>query len=315
MNPFRAVPGVSITFGVDAKKVAEMPNKKKGDPARVMSRTQLKRFGECPEKWMLTDVYEATKSMDWGSVVDALVICPEHLGEQIAIAPATYPCKPTARDPRSEKPWNFQANHCQDWKADMEAQGKICMTLQQFDAAKEAAKRVYTDPRLEEFIKCSKRQAHVIVEYHDPETNFVIPIQSVLDFVCDPKHKRYGNCLGDLKTSFTVIPRRWRRQVFDLGHYYQAAFHMDAYNAAAGTKYEMFCHLVIESEEPYEIARRVVGPDFMALGRSRVLRDLRFYCQCLKTGDWPGYDDYDPDPSETIIDGWRVVEPEPWMMK
>lgn len=316
-NPFRRRTGIEtvLHFNVNSKMVAEATRKEKGDPARVMTRSQLQGFSLCPEKWRNAPPEEATKAMDWGSLVDALILCPQHLDDQIAIAPAVYPCKPTNRDPRTEKPWNWNATFCGEWRDDREAEGRIVVTAQQYQDALAAAKRFMQDAELAEFRKSGEVQAHVLVEYEDEATGLVIPIESVLDIVPDPRHAKFGNMLGDLKTSYSAVPRRWAKIVFEQGHYYQAAFHLDAMNAASGINYTGVVHLVIESEAPWQIGRRPLSPEFLQLGRRAYLEDLHNYCACLKEDRWPGYDDID-DPAATILPGgWRLVEPEPWMLR
>jgi hypothetical protein len=123
----------------------------------------------------------------------------------------------------------------------------------------------------------------------------------------------FGTILGDLKTTISAAPRSWLDTVFKRGYHIQAALYLDAYNAATGSNYTQFAHIVQENFAPYETARRVLDAEFIQLGRAAYRRALVDYCWCLANDKWPGFDDWNAGGGD-LIDGWRVVSPAAWMI-
>jgi hypothetical protein len=118
----------------------------------------------------------------------------------------------------------------------------------------------------------------------------------------------FSSCLGDLKSTRSAALIPWARHCYDMGYYIQAAFNTDLYVAATGEDRNTFCFILSENYEPFEPARRMLSQDFLTLGRAEYRRLLGLYAKCLKSNHWPSYDDTDE-----AIQGWSVVEAEPWM--
>lgn len=289
---------------------------KKGDPKFIMSRSALEEFGACPRKWMLAPPKKETAAMADGALVDTLLLSPNTFDQTYEVAPEMYPVeKPTAKDPRTEKPWTYTANYCKEWREARLAQGKQVCTADDVREADAAIKRLYEDPMINELLKGSERQVFLQVEWHDAPTGLVIPCKVLIDILPHAAGP-YGRIIADFKRTGEATPDRWQRQCFDQGHFYQGAIYLDMVNAALGTDYNHFANIVSESAPPYEPARRMFTNEFLDLGRMKYRRDMHFYCHCLKTGEWPGYDDHDADnPLHPVVQGWRQVDTLPWMIK
>ncbi len=316
-NPFTRLQPVE--FDVDPRKIHAMPNAARGNPLRVMSRSNLIDFAACPRRWTRSREKEPTKAMILGDLLDCILICPTHYDSRYAVAPETYNATPkaTKKEPYPEpesKPWNWNATVCKDWRTAKLAEGFQVVTADDVEEAQQMAGSVMFDKKLAEFMKCSKKQALVHVRYIDKATGIEIVVRCILDLVPDPKHPKFGSCLGDLKTTYDAEPRGYAKAIFNMGYAVQAAMYLDAYNAAAGTNYSQFCHIVVENEHPYEPARRVISQDFIDLGRALYISYLERYCRCLKENFFPGYDDENDNPTYPVIDGWRVLCPEDWMV-
>jgi hypothetical protein len=112
------------------------PNVKRGDPAFVMSRGELMEFAHCPQRWILGIESDETKSTEWGTLIDCLVLSPGRFENEFAVTPATYKstgmrcpscgsvtdskkCRKCGTDRVEvviEKPWDWNANTCKDWR-------------------------------------------------------------------------------------------------------------------------------------------------------------------------------------------------------
>jgi hypothetical protein len=311
-SPFRpssilsaVIPNVSP---LDYHKPDQYP---RGDARRTMSRSELSEFHRCPRKWLSNTREESTDATEWGSLIDCLVLTPERFAEDYAIAPETYKAKETAKKdaPLIDKPWNWNATECKEWRKARESEGKIVIKASESSEAHLAVHRLKEDETIFELLSVSETQVQINVEYEDPETGLIIPIKCLLD-LRPMAVSVFGSILADLKTTNDAEPHAWSSHVFKYGLHTQAALYLDATNAATGLNYTDFAHIVQESSPPYETARRMLDAEYLQIGRATYLRQLVDYCACLKYNHFPGYDDW----KGNTQDGWRIVSPQPWMI-
>lgn len=308
MNPFKSakIIGDNIDPAVYTRQDA-----KRGDKDYIMSRSELMEFSQCPHRWISGYREDSeTKSTEWGNLIDCLVLQPDAFARRFAVTPAMYPCEPTKRDPRTEKPWNRNANHCSDWEADAEKNGFTVIKAERRADADTAVKALMADEHLAELISCSRKQVFVMAEYHDRETGLIIPVKALLDLVPDPAHPRFGRTLADFKTSHTADPARWPSICYNSNYDAQGALHMDAYVKATGEDRTDWIHAIQENFPPYETGRCLLSAEFVDRGRMKYVQALKSYARCLATNEWPGY----CDGLGQIMDGFPLVKPLPWMM-
>lgn len=298
---------------------------KRGDADYPMSPSALKEFGRCPSRWVAGYVSPESKSKDWGSLVDCLVLTPALLPERYAVHPTHYDkrrmecpqcksvtdskackaCKCDRVEKVTKEEWSWQSNTCQAWA---EAnKGKAIISPALFESAKQAATRLLADPVAREFAAQSSTQVLVTGEWHDEATKLVVPVRCLIDLVPD-RSSEFAKSLGDLKTTRNAALLAFNRDVFANGYHIQAAFDLDLYVAATGEDRCNWCFLVSENFPPYEPAKRLMSESYLTLGRHDYTTLLRTYCRCLKAGHWPGYDDTDES-----VQGWGLCEPSPWM--
>lgn len=274
---------------------------KRGDPMKVMSRSELKKFAQCPRRWLIGTEEDSSDALDFGALVDCIALTPERFEQVYTICPTHYTAVGKKKDDQPEqKPWNWNANYCKEWREQEEAAGKIVVKSEHSSDAWTAVKRLTQEQHIADFLKASRRQVWVNVEWHDEETGLVVPVKCLLDLVPDPKSE-FGDTLADLKTTCNASYRAWCKQVFNESWHTQAALYLDAYNIATGLKYRNFEHIISESFAPYEPTHRMLSSEFLQLGRHDYQEQLKDYCRCLKTGNFRGYD-------------CAIAEPESWML-
>jgi len=272
---------------------------KRGDMDFSMSKSQLELFMTCPSRWIkgYKEIdEEKTKSLEWGSLIDTLLLTPDRYLEKYIIRPETY-----INDKGEEKKWSGNANACKEWVA--ENNDKNIIKPEEKDEAKAAVKRLRDDPKIAEILDASQKQVMIVGEYHDIATGLVIPVKALLDMLL-PNH-----AITDLKTCQSAHPLAWPRQVFNYNYHIQAAFYKDLYDAATGNlTEELFRFILSENYSPWETGKRLLSVEFEEIGREKYQAALKLYCQCLATKTWPGYDD------DGEYDGWTMIEPESWMV-
>lgn len=330
LTPSTSLP--PITFGVHPQAYHSLgANIDRGDKRKVMSNSELKKFASCPSRWLRGQEKKETDSLEWGSILDCVLLTPDLFERTYAISPETYPekgmkcpscesvtdsakcrkCKADRVEVVTEKPWNRNATFCSEWESEQESKGMIVAKPDLCSEAHLAKSRIMADPLLSRFIKDSDTQVQVCVDWRDPDTGIVVPLKCLLDLV-PKKGTHFANMLADLKTACSGAPHAWAKAIFSNGYHMQAALYLDAYNLVTGEQRNVFGHVVQENFAPYEVARRILSDEYLQVGRDAYQQALSNYCQCLASNEWPGLDD--ADGMGQIIGGWRLVQPEAWMI-
>lgn len=308
------------------------PNVPRGHKDYIMSRGELHDFSTNPQKWLLGKPREDTKSTDWGTLMDVLVLTPDEFKKQFAVAPETYEskgmqcpyCKKIADSKKCkacggaervevavEKPWNTNATVCSDWEEAQVKAGFKVVKKKDVDEAYKALKILNQDDQIVELIKCSQKQMMIIGVWVDRETGIEVPVKILLDLVPDKSNPRFCKSLSDFKTARNAETHAWDNAVAEHWYDAQAALYMDLYTAAFPDEERIeWRHAIQENEEPYVTARRLLSEQFIEVGRGKYRSALRDYCVCLATGNWPGYDDH----GWSGKGGWTLTEPKDWMV-
>lgn len=278
---------------------------KRGDANYIMSGSDLMSFECCPHRWVSGYAEDETRATEWGSLLDCYLMDRGAILDRFIILPATY-----ENDKGETKPWNWNANVCKAWREKNNAAGlKTEVKNEVFFSAKGAAELILSDPQLAEMFQSSRKQVMLTGVYVDRETGVRVPVKSLLDLV--PPDVGY---LVDLKSTNNAHPRAWKKSVFNFNYHVQSARHLDLWNAATGEQRNEFRHILQESVHPFEVAKRFLSSEFVAIGRQRYVQALRRYAKALSTGVWEGYDVQD-GANDMIIDGWLLVSPESWMIQ
>jgi hypothetical protein len=290
-----------------------------------MSPSALKEFGRCPARWVAGYVSPESCALEWGSLLDCLVLTPELFESRYAVHPEQYVAKvmecPSCRGQAQSRrctackvdrvgievarEWDGKAAHCKAWK--LANVDKIQIAEAKLLEAEAAKAALMSDGIIASFIEASDKQRKVTAEWHDEATGLVVPVRCLIDLL-PRSDTEFAKCAGDLKTSFTAAVQPFNRNVHKFAYHVQAALDLDLLVAATGEDRNTWCLVVQESYAPWQTGKRMLSQDYIELGRVAYQKLLRLYCQCLKSGFWPGYDDTDE-----AIQGWSLCAPEPWM--
>ncbi len=300
----------------------------RGDPDLTMGRSSLMEFYRCPKRWLNGYESEDSKSTEWGSLVDCLLLTPGQFKDRYAVSPEKYPAKgmecpscgsitadsKTCRKCNTAriqveliKPWDNHAEYCNDWV--LEQGSREIIKNKVFQSACDAVKVLQSDPEIKALVECSQRQVMATASYQDEETGIVVPLKILIDLLPD-KDSQWGGSIVDFKTSESAALRKWRSKVYQFNYDCQSALYLDVWNATTGEDRQDFRNIVQESYSPYQTEKRLVSQEFLEIGRDKYMKALALYCACLKSNLWPGYDS-----DCRQIDGWQLTEPEPWMVQ
>jgi hypothetical protein len=268
----------------------------RGTAGFIVSPSSLKAFSECPSRWKAGYEPPDSEAKEWGSLLDTIWLTPEQFAGRYAVKPSTY-----VSEKGEEKPWNGNSNVCKEWLADHA--DKTVVSANDVGEVQKAVRRLMADETIAAFHKVSKKQVHIIGEWHDKATGLVIPVQCLLDFV-PGKESEFQKCLGDLKSTRNAGQRPFSRWCYQAGYHIQAAFDLALYTAATGEDRTDWVFILQENYAPYETGRRLLGQDFIDIGRQTYEHALSRYARCVKTGVWGGYD---------LPEEFSLITPEPYM--
>lgn len=302
----------------------------------VMSSSSLRNFAICPSKWIFGWELPPSASLEYGSLFDTLVLTPGQFEKKYVVAPLMYEakgmecpecksvtdsqkcskCKKDRIEIKVSKDWNYQAKYCSDWKAAKIAAGKEITTTFDVVDTQAAMKRLHADEQIKAFLDGCDRQVWIEAEWHDEATGLVIKVKCLID-LAGKEDGPFAKRLGDLKTTKNAAPIAWAKWADFAGYSIQAAWNTDLFVAATSREITDFCFVLSENSAPWEPGRRYMSQDLdnpgmdegsIASGRRQYRKMIEGYCQCVKTGKWPGFDDTD----EASASGWTLVSPDPY---
>lgn len=106
---------------------------------------------------------------------------------------------------------------------------------------------------------------------------------------CDYMKADHG-MLVDLKTTQDARPDEFIRSAYKYKYHIQAAYYLDMFTLVTGIKFDKFVFACVESTGDHGVQVYVADPDFIKRGREEYQKGLQIYRKCLKTNQWPGYE-------------------------
>lgn len=292
--------------------ISDYLNTKCEDGQIILSRGDLVEIANNPHRWRcgFRRPDDRTPSKEFGSLFDCLLTQPHKLDQYYTLAPESYENKKG-----ETKPWTWKSSTCREWRDEIESGGKLVCGKEDLAEAQSAIKALIEHPKHGEQIKRllsgATFQVFCISEYVDAASKMRVWVKTLTDLVPNVEDEEFGKTLFDIKTACTAHPKPWRRAVFDNNYHVQAALGLDAYTLATGEDRTDFRHLIVENFHPWEPAKRFLATEFIDAGRMKVANALKTFCECTKTGEWPGYYEYG---QRTLADGFEACEVEAWMV-
>ena len=234
---------------------------------RAVSKSTLWSFAKNPSKWKkLEDAgirREPTPAMQWGSLVDAMLLQPEEVERSFAVSPYD----------------DFRTKDAKAWR---DAETRTVITQSTFDSAKAAADSVLSNPIAGDVLSGAETQVSVLVEGDETQTGERFLAKSRIDIV---PGEPFASWVFDLKTTQSLSDMD--RTIANFGYHVQAAWYLDMYNAAAGEARSPWGFVFVESEFPYETAVVELDPLAIERGREWYLGALAKWCKCHRDGKFP----------------------------
>ena len=248
-----------------------------------VSKSMLSEFVPNPAAWLLKPKKDYTKAMRFGNLVDCMALTPDAFENEYVLLPQFYPCKPTAKDPRTEKPWSGAADYCKELEKEIELSGKQSVKVADYMEAKQAVANLRAFKPFAELMDGAHTQSAMFGDLVDE--GIATPAKSLLDIL--PTHPKWMHVIGDLKTTNEMSEQHFARTVNKFGYHRQAAIYLDLHNAITGENRDTFYIVWVHSKAPFEVAMRPISPSAIAEGRRWYRNALRLWNQCITTGVFP----------------------------
>jgi len=115
--------------------------------------------------------------------------------------------------------------------------------------------------------------------------------------------------IDDLKvTSKTADPRKWEKQIWNMGYDVQAAFYRRGV-AAVYDAVPSFRWVVAESVPPYCVSVVTLSDADMFAANVACDTAIQMWNECMATNEWPGYP---TEPHVAARPGWAAVRDDSW---
>lgn len=283
----------------------------------------------------LAELEDTTQAKEWGKLVDCRLLTPEDFDKRYIVRPSTLPemvlkcpscgsvteakkcrsCGVERVETEVQTPWSSKSDLCKEWTQEQQKAGLEPVSRWAMERCDEAVARILSNPIIKKCIECSQKQVHVVGEWHDKATGLVIPVQCLMDLVprTDTEfvpgvENNWPTLAADLKTCSVVDDVGVSKKTNAFGWHIQAAFDLDLLNAAAGTERTDWLIIGQRNFGIYQPFAKLMGQDFITLGRAAYRRSLENYAWCLKNNRFPG-----PDDTDQSIMGMGILVPSQWM--
>ena len=234
---------------------------------RPLSASSLKAFRRSPKHYVqyLTQPYEQSDAMIFGSAVDCLLLTPELFDKRfIPIGEINR------RTKEGKAEWENMLATAQINKQALIKQSDI-------DRAKLCVESLMSHDEARILIE-AKTKVQVKLEWRDKRRN--LPLIGYPDF----ESRAWGeDIVVDLKTTRSADPDDFNRQAAQLDYELQCGAYLEGYRK---TKYRfpMFFFLAVESEEPYNVSLMFADADYESRARAEFDGTLSDFRHCLGNG-------------------------------
>lgn len=240
---------------------------------------------------MESEKKKETKALRIGSLLDYAIFEPDRLMDSCHVRPKV--CK-TAKG--CVVAWDLKTNDAQDWVA--KHSDKPITTEAELENVKLIRESVMRHPGAARALRAGRAQQTLIVRARslvDVRDDCEVMVRIRPDWLS-------GDAICDLKSTVDGSRDEFAKSIYNYGYDVQAALYLDVANLLEPGK-EHFVFLCAEKEEPFAISTYRLDAASIEKGRMKYRYWLAQYCECARTGIWPGYS---TDIEEIGLSDWAM---------
>ena len=200
---------------------------------------------------------QPTAAMIFGTVVHRLVLEPE-------------------RPAFAVKYLNWASKEGKAERERLEATGLPILSEADGDRATAIRDALWSNAQIAELLEGAQKEQVMLWDQHGVK--------------CKAKADAIGDgVVIDLKTTIDAAPHEFARSVATFSYHLQAAHYLDGYRATRGGSAD-FIFIAVESAAPHAFALYRLDHETLAAGAREMKRAAALYRDCMKSGNWPGYE-------------------------
>lgn len=182
----------------------------------------------------------------------------------------------------SRRPSNFALKEGKDKKAFAEAEGKICLRFEEYQAILKSVENVKAHKYANKFLLEGEGIVEGSCFWRDEKTGVL----------CKTRPDRLlPEIVVEIKTTEDPSPKEFARSVFKYGYHRQGAFQLDGVRACLRTNPKFFVIVAIGKKAPYHVVTHVIQAQAIERGRAEYQYALTHIKQAQETNVWPGFEE------------------------
>lgn len=223
---------------------------------------------------------DCSKAMDFGTLVDCLLLEPETFAARFWTIPATY-----TKTDKTVGEWTLQSKTCRAALEAATATGTVAVKQCQVEAAKSIVGAVRGHRTASTWLD-GKYQVTIV--WKDHETGIL----------CKGRPDIFrADRIVDLKSTEDPLPGAFSRTCNNFKYHVQAAMYSLGTRCAETGKYPEsfdlpFSFIACESEAPFDVVCYDMDLESLDAGKILFQEAIRKYADCVSSKQWPGYSDY-----------------------
>ena len=235
------------------------------------SRSQLKEYGELPEKFYYKYLSGLApkvkgKALDIGSAFHVLVQEPHLFNSEFAVIGKI--------DKRTKEGKKMYAEF------EAENKGKIILLESEYDELCAMRDSVFKNKFAADILNHPKTQFETSIFWEDKETGLTLK--------CRPDMLVSG-VIGDLKSTKDASPREFQYSCTKYDYYMQAGMMSEGLESI-GETLQSFLFVICEKARPYSSACYFLSDEAIEYGVNKCKDLTRRLAHSLEKNDWPGYE-------------------------
>lgn len=223
-----------------------------------------------------------------GTALDTLIWSPSEFKDRIVIAPATYPCEPTKKDPRTEKPWTLQSEWCKAWWEEALKKGKTPLMEKERKQVAGMLAGLERHPDVPGILENCER--HVVIIAIHPTLG--CRMKAELDLWPMTHSDALGQWYFELKTDGEgADDPTFHKKCWKIGYVRQIAYYLTLARYAGFDRIHSCGVIANESFPPYstKVHEAHWDDEDVATERAWIDETLVKYMACVESGNWPEY--------------------------
>ena len=237
----------------------------------------------------------------------------EVFARQFMVHPATYQGKDgKAKDaPMVEKPWNWNATICQEWREAQIGIGKQIISQDDWDAAVAIGRNMRANEHAARLLGCGWCELTIT----QTDERFPVPLKGRIDWLASTSAKLTDAwAIADPKGTNDI--NAFKREAIGYGYHRQMAFYRKLVRDEIGKQLPVFL-IALEKSGTHRCRPTQVDASLLDMGEEQNERDLDRLAEAYRINQWPL--DHDENLDVLAAPAWMLakqdapaIEPAPW---